>query len=79
MLEETIFTHLIAIFIGHKYYANIVNTRGTGITEIASFIFASQEEAGKHRAQIEKTRSFMFVETISFRSFRNYKCHKVNR
>lgn len=79
MPKETIFTHLIARFMGHKYYANIINTRGTGITEVASFIFDSPEEASKHRAHIEETRSFLFVETISFRSFRNYKCHKVNR
>lgn len=79
MPKETVLTHLIALVVGHKYYANIVNTRGTGITEISSFIFDSLDEANKHRSQIEETRSYLFVETVSFRSFKSYKCHKVNR
>ena len=60
---------IIADFIlGEKYYANIVNTRGTAKCELCSFIFQSKEEAEKHVEELRTTRSFEFIETISFRA-----------
>lgn len=79
MPNETVLTSLLATLFGHKYYANIINTRGTDKIEISSFIFASLEDAQRHREQLSTTRSFIHIETVSFRSFKNYKCHKINR
>ncbi len=57
---------------GRKYYANIINTRGTSRCEISCFIFRTREEAMEHKLSLDKTRSFMFVETVSFRSHKRY-------
>ena len=67
-MQETVLQAIIAWLIGHKYYANIVNTRGTDRLEITSFIFHSKQEAEEHRRTLDTTRTFMWVETISFRS-----------
>lgn len=57
---------------GRKYYANIINTRGTNRCEISCFIFHTKEEAMKHKLSLDANRSFMFVETVSFRSHKQY-------
>lgn len=72
MAKETVLQAIIAHIFGHKYYANIVNTRGTDKCEISSFIHRSKEDAEHHRQEIESTRSFLFVETVSFRSRKDY-------
>lgn len=71
-MKETVIQALVAALLGHKYYANIINTRGTDRIDISCFIFHSREEAEEHRREIEKTRTFMFVETVSFRSRKIY-------
>lgn len=65
---ETLSGIIIAFLFGHKYYANIVNTRGTDRFELASFIFRTRQEAEQHRQRLATTRSYEYVETISFRS-----------
>lgn len=67
-LLNKILTHLL----GNKYYANIINTRGTSKCEISCFIFHTKEEALKHKFSLDTTRSFMFIETVSFRSRKKY-------
>lgn len=57
---------------GHKYYANIINRRGTDMVDISSFIFRTRKEADAHRDSLATNRSFMHIETISFRSRRKY-------
>ena len=49
MPKETVLTNLLAHLFGHKYYANIINTRGTDRIEMSSFIFASPEDAQRHK------------------------------
>ena len=63
---------IIAHILGNKYYANIVNTRGTNRCEISCFIFHNKDEALKHRFSLDGNRSFLFIETISFRSRKKY-------
>lgn len=63
---------IMAHIFGKKYYANIIITRGTNRHEIASFIFHNKEEARQHRQRLEDNRSFKFIETISFRSRKDY-------
>lgn len=58
---------------GHKYYANIINTRGTDKCEICSFIFHNKEEAEAHRTRLSTTASFLYIETVSFRSRKKYR------
>ena len=67
-LIEAILAHLF----GRKYYANIINTRGTFKTEICSYIFHTREEADNHRKVLETLPSFKYIETISFRSRQQY-------
>jgi hypothetical protein len=71
-MNETVFQSIVAHLLGHKYYVNIVNTRGTDKLEATSFIHHSIEEAEQHRRDIESTHTFLFVETVSFRSRKVY-------
>lgn len=68
----TILAEIMAFIFGRKYYANIIHTRGTNKCEVSSFIFRSKSEADGHRAALENSLSFRFVETVSFRSRREY-------
>ena len=72
MAKETVLQSIIAHIFGHKYYANSINTRGTDKCEISSFIHRSKDAAERHKREIESTRSFLYVETISFRSHKDY-------
>lgn len=71
-MNSTVFKEIIAFLFGRKYYANIINTRGTAKCEICSFIFQTKEAAAKHRQDIDGTLSYKYLETISFRSRRDY-------
>lgn len=59
---------MIGYLFGHKYYVNIVGIRGTNEFTCTSRIHRTKAEANQHRREIEDTRSFVFIETISFRS-----------
>lgn len=67
-MNSTVFNEILAFLFGRKYYANIIATKGVAKQEICSYIFATREAADRHRAEIETTLSFRFVETVSFRS-----------
>ena len=67
-MKKSLFQIIVDFILGEKYYANIVNTRGTAICELCSFIFHSKEEAVQHAEELSTNRSFDFIETISFRS-----------
>ena len=67
-MNYSVLQAIVAFIFGHKYYANIVNTIGTDRFELASFIFLTKEEAIRHRRSLDTTRSYQYVETISFRS-----------
>lgn len=71
-MQTTVLKEVIALLLGRKYYANIVATKGTDKTEICSYIFTSKEDANKHRDALQTTLSFIFIETISFRSRKEY-------
>lgn len=71
-MNETVLQSIIAFIFGHKYYVNIVNTRGTGKCETTSYIHRSKADAEKHRQDIESTHSFLFIETVTFRSRKVY-------
>lgn len=71
-MQETVLQAIIAYLFGHKYYVNIINTRGTDKCEASSFIHRTKAEADEHRKQIESTASFLYVETVSFRSHKEY-------
>lgn len=71
-MQTTVLQEVIAYLFGRKYYANIVGTKGVNKMELSSFIFRSQEEAEEHKEKLQATSSFFFIETISFRSRREY-------
>lgn len=54
---------------GRKYWANIIATRGVADRyEVASFVFCSRSEARDHAERLRDNLSFMWVDTVSFRS-----------
>ena len=61
-------TAIIDRIFGRKYYAVIIGRQGSGIYEIASTIHRSRHSADTHRQQIQLTRTFIYIQTISFRS-----------
>lgn len=71
-MQTTVWNEIAAFLFGRKYYANIVNTKGKDTMEICSYIFKSKEDAEKHKDEIMSTLSFRYIETISFRSRKNY-------
>lgn len=73
-MPTTALKEIIAFLFGRKYYANIIATKGTDRKELCSYIFDSPEKALMHRMKIDETLSFVYVETISFRSRKVYHC-----
>ena len=67
-MNETVLQAIIAHLIGHKYWVNIINTKGTERCETTSYIHPTREAAEKHKQEIEATTSFQWVETVTFRS-----------
>lgn len=70
--SKTIISAVFDFILGKKYYANIINTRGTSRQELSCFIFHSKQEAGAHKEQLSSNSSFAWVETVSFRSYNQY-------
>lgn len=68
----TVLTEIIAFLLGRKYYANIINTKGTKKCEISSYIFLHKVDAHRHREAMEDNLSYKVVDTISFRSRKDY-------
>ena len=71
-MQTTVLKEIIAFLFGRKYYANIVGTKGTDKTELCSYIFRTKEEANRHRDSLLTTLSVQYIETISFRSRKEY-------
>lgn len=71
-MNTTVLTEITAFLFGRKYYANIVNTRGTSKCELCSYIFPTLREAETHRVKLSGTMSYSFIETVSFRSRNEY-------
>lgn len=71
-MQTTVLKEIIAFILGRKYYANIVGTKGTDKMELCSYIFLTKEEANRHRDTLMTTLSFRYIETISFRSRKDY-------
>lgn len=68
ILIEAIAEHLF----GRKYYANIINCRGTFDVMISSSVFLDKQSAYKHRDSLFGNTSYQYIETVSFRSRKNY-------
>ena len=71
-MQTTVLQEVIAFIFGRKYYANIIGTKGVNKMELSPFIFRSKEEVEEHKEKLQATSSFFFIETISFRSRREY-------
>lgn len=71
-MQTTVLQEVIAFIFGRKYYANIIGTKGVNKMELSSFIFRSKKEVEEHKEKLQATSSFFFIETISFRSRREY-------
>ena len=72
-MKQSILQAIVAFVCGQKYYVNIVNRRGTNICEISSYIFSTKEQAEQHRRQVEATTTFLFIQTVTFRSRHTYR------
>lgn len=71
-MQQTVLTKIVEFIFGRKYYANIINTRGTNKYELSCFIFSSKAEADKYKKDLETNMSYMHIEQISFRSRIDY-------
>lgn len=67
-MKTTVLEEIIAFVFGRKYYANIINVRGTNDCEICSHIFRTKEEADRHIETLNSTLSYTYLETVAFRS-----------
>lgn len=72
MISETVIERIVAFIFGHRYYANIVRQEGTCEPMICSFIFGSMDDAERHRRELLTNRSYRYMETVSFRSRKEY-------
>ena len=68
----TLLAEITAFLFGRRYYANILNTKGTNRCEISCYIFRSKQDADRHRDELQSNMSFKFIETVSFRSRHDY-------
>lgn len=71
-MKQSLIQAVTAFILGNKYYANIVCTRGVERYELNSYIFKSRQEADRHRRRLETTRTYEYIETVSFRSRKVY-------
>ncbi len=61
---------------GYRYYAVIIGTQGAGIYEVASQIHRTKKSAEEHRMRIVNTLTYVYIETIKFRSRNDYRITK---
>ena len=73
-MKQSLISKIIAFLFGNKYYANIINSIGTNRCEVCNFIFNTKEQAEQHKEAIMGTASFRFIETVSFRSRKDFLC-----
>ena len=59
--------------LGKRYYACVVNTRGTSKCEMACYIFDDREAVERYKRGLMDNLSYQWVETITFRSRKEYK------
>ena len=71
-IHVRVFNEIMDFLFGRRYWANIVRPNGTAEAGLCSFIFRSRKEADRHREQIDTTLSYTWVETICFRSRKDY-------
>lgn len=69
---KTVLSAIAEFLLGKKYYAVIINARGTDRCEICSPIYLSQEAAERHKTTVNATASFQCMEIVSFRSRNDY-------
>lgn len=70
--ETTVLKSIWNFLFGYKYYACVINTRGVIRTELSSYIFRTKEEAEEYRRGLETNVTYKWVETVSFRSRRDW-------
>lgn len=66
--ETTVLKGIWHLLFGYRYYACIINTRGVIRTELSSYIFRTKEEAEAYKRGLETNMTYVWVETVSFRS-----------
>ncbi len=71
-IHARVYNEICDFLFGRRYWANIVRTRGTAKPDICAEIFRTKAAADAHREQIGTTMSYAWVETICFRSRREY-------
>ena len=67
---KTLFQEISAFLFGKVYYAVIIGERGSDRYDLASLIHPTRESAEAHRRRIDETRTYLYIETIRFRSRR---------
>lgn len=72
----TLITEILAYLLGRKYYANVINAVGTTRCELSCFIFRSRAEAEDHRISLADNHSYRYIQTVTFRSRRQYSASR---
>lgn len=72
MEQESLLTKIIDFIFGRKYYAVIINRRGTGVLEISSYIHRNKEAVERYKERLANNMAYLYVETVSFRSRKEY-------
>lgn len=71
-MAKIVIERILALLFGTKYYINIINWRGTDKCQATEYIFRSREQAMENKRHIQETLSFDYVQTITFRSRKEY-------
>ncbi len=69
---KRLFSAISEFLFGRVYYAVIIGERGSDRYDIASQIHLTRASAEAHRHRIEETRTYVYIETVAFRSRHAY-------
>ena len=67
---KRLFEEITDFVLGTRYYAVIIGERGSDRYDLASQIHSTLASAEAHRRRISETRTYIYIETIRFRSRR---------
>lgn len=71
-MKKSLIVLIIEHIFGRKYWANVINCKGTLKAELSCFIFESKLAAEEHRLSLQGNMSYQWLETVSFRSRKDY-------
>lgn len=68
MRKISVIQKLTEMLLGRKYYGVVVGQRGAGLYFLNGTFYRTREEAAAYRRSLDANASYMYIETVSFRS-----------